>query len=234
MRGLPDSGGRNVMLRWAAWVSLSLAVGSLGNTVSAQDTHPLQAALAGLWTEDNDTGAETEEQRLFSSVAESNLRDAGEAFRASYRREAESGADCPMAGALAGRATDFEVVDNEDVLTITAFGRTRRMHMDYWLEPPDTFMPNPLGWSVGRWAGDMLVVRTTRFSEGAIRRGDRPLPFGGPIAQIIERYTLSKDENRLSVDINLNDPEYYSFTLNVRHNYVRVSDISQPEECVSG
>ena len=122
-----------------------------------------------------------------------------------------------MAGALAGEAADFEIVDQGETIDLSAFGRTRRVYMDFWLEPPQTFEPNGLGWSTARWAGDMLVIRTTHFLEGAIRSGERPLPFGGPIAQMVERYTLSEDYNHLTVDINLIDPEYYTFSLNVLH-----------------
>ena len=194
----------------------------------AQEPYPLQASFQGSWTEDNETGAETENQRRFISTAESNLTAEGEAFRAAY--SGESGA-CPMAGSLAGRAADFEFIDRGDVIELVAFGRARRVHLDFFLEPPESFEPNSLGWSTARWVGDMLVIRTRGFTEGVIKPGERPLPFGGPISQIVERYTLSEDGNRLSVELNLVDPKYYSFSITVRHDYVRTDEVPRAEDC---
>ena len=217
--------------KWSLLSSLVLLVNWESSSVFAQEPHPLQSVLQGLWVEDNVSGTETLEQRRFISVAESNLRDPGEVFRASYQANADT-SSCLMAGALAGEAADFEIVDQGETIDLSAFGRTRRVYMDFWLDPPQTFEPNGLGWSTARWAGDMLVIRTTHFLEGAIKSGERPLPFGGPIAQMVERYTLSEDHNHLTVDINLIDPEYYTFSLNVLHSYVRADDIDRDTTCV--
>ena len=211
--------------------SLVFLVNWESSSVFAQEPHPLQSVLQGLWVEDNVSRTVTPEQRRFISVAESNLRDPGEVFRALYQANADT-SSCLMAGALAGEATGFEIVDGGETIDLSAFGRTRRVHMDFWLEPPQTFEPNRLGWSTARWAGNMLVIRTTHFLEGAIKPGERPLPFGGPIAQMVERYTLSEDHNHLTVDINLIDPEYYTFSLNVLHSYVRADDIDRDMACV--
>jgi len=43
---------------------------------------------------------------------------------------------------------------------------------------------------------------------------------------------LSEDHNHLTVDINLIDPEYYTFSLNVLHSYVRADDIDRDTTCV--
>ena len=48
---------------------------------------------------------------------------------------------------------------------------------------------------------------------------------------MVERYTLSEDQNSLLVDINLNDPKYYSFSLNARRYYVRADDIPHDNDC---
>ncbi len=217
--------------KWSLLSSLVFLVNWESSSVFAQEPHPLQSTLQGLWVEDNASRTETLEQRRFISVAESNLRDPGEAFRASYQANADAGS-CLMAGALAGEAADFEIVDRGETIDLSAFGRTRRVHMDFWLEPPVTFMPGRLGWSTARWAGDMLVIRTTHFSEGVFKSGERPLPFGGSIAQMVERYRLSEDHNHLTVDINLIDPKYYTFSLNVQHSYVRADDIDRDAACV--
>ena len=119
-------------LTWLLCTSLIVSLGSAVSAVFAQEPHPLQVAFEGLWTEDNETGAETEEQRLFISVAESNLRDPGDTFRASYRQETGPAASCPMSGALAGEPADIEIVDQGDGIDIISFGRTRHVYMDFW------------------------------------------------------------------------------------------------------
>ncbi len=220
------------MLRWSVCISLIVSVSSVGSAL-AQELHPLQAKLGGQWTVGSSSDdSEPIALQQFLALGETNLTAAGEGFRARYRSEADDPvASCPMAGSLAGQPVDFEIRDRGEIIDIVAFGRTRHVYMDYELNPPQAFIPNELGWSVGRWAGDMLVIRTTGFSEGAISSGERPLPFGGPIAQIVERYTLSQDQNRLSVKINLNDPKYYLFSLRVRHDYVRADNILPGRDC---
>ena len=199
----------------------------------AQQRHPLQAQLEGQWSVAGEAGAASTELAQFLALAETNLTAAGERFRAAYAADAPRAARaCAMTGALAGDPVDFRIVDRGDVIDITAFGRTRHVLMDYGREPPATFVPNELGWSVGRWVGNMLVVRTRHFSEGAVRLGERPLPFGSPLAQVVERYTLGDDANGLTVAVNLNDPRYYLFSLRVRHRYARTQQSVAAAECV--
>ena len=62
----------------------------------------------------------------------------------------------------------------------------------------------PLGYSVGRWEGDTLVVSTTDI--------DWPYfdPIGTPQSErveVVERFTLSADESRLDYEAVVTDPE---------------------------
>ena len=217
--------------KWSLLSSLVFLVNWESSSVFAQEPHPLQPVLQGLWVEDNVSGTETLEQRRFISVAESNLRDPGEVFRASYQANADT-SSCLMAGALAGEAADFEILDQGETIDLSAFGRTRRVYMDFWLEPPQTFEPNGLGWSTARWAGDMLVIRTTHFLEGAIKSGERPLPFGGPIAQMVERYTLSEDATHMSLQVFRSDPKYYIAPINMRQEFIRSDRTISTIDCL--
>ena len=214
-------------------LSLGLVV-IVSASALAQDQHPLQARLTGQWKVSTGDGTEPTELLQFLALAETNMTGAGENFRMTYASDGDNALSrCRMAGSLAGDPADFSMLDRGDVIDLAAFGRTRHVYMDFDLEPPDAYVPDELGWSVGRWTGDMLVVRTRHFSGGAVRLGERPLPFGTPLAQVVERYTLSEDGNRLSLAINLNDPEYYLFSLRVRHEYVRTGGVlSSTEGCV--
>lgn len=67
-----------------------------------------------------------------------------------------------------------------------------------------TQAPNYLGYSVGRWEGQTLVVETTQV--------DFPLldGVGTPMSEnvsMIERFTLSEDETLLAYEIVVTDPE---------------------------
>ena len=222
------------MLSWSERISLIVSVGLIGSSLLAQEPHPLLAKLEGQWAVDESQAhSDPIDRTPFFAVAETYLTPAGLSFREAYGNEANDPAtSCPMAGTLADQPVDFELIDRGSFIDIVSYGRTRRVFMDFEREPPETFVPNALGWSVGHWVGDMLVIRTTRLSEGAVRLGERPLPFGGPIAQIVERYTLSEDRNRLSVTINLNDPKFYAYSLRVRHYYARADNILRGRDCV--
>ncbi len=223
---------RHRILTWSAYLSLIVSAGLIDDSLA--QVNPLQTRLAGQWTVDeNAERSDPIDRQPFFAVAESYLTAAGQSFRESYIGEADDpAASCPMVGALADRPVDFEITDRGNFVDIAAFGRMRRVYMNFELEPPETFIPNALGWSVGRWVDDMLVIKTTDFTEGAVRSGERTLPFGGPIAQIVERYTLNEDQNRLSIAINLNDPKFYRFSVRVRHHYVRAENILRSSNCV--
>ncbi len=70
--------------------------------------------------------------------------------------------------------------------------------------PAPTQAPDHLGYSVGRFEGNTLVIETTRI-DFPLLDGD-----GTPMSQdveILERYRLSEDENRLDYEIIVTDPE---------------------------
>ena len=69
---------------------------------------------------------------------------------------------------------------------------------------PETQPASPLGYSVGRWEGNTLVVETTRVNWPYFDF------FGTPQTEavhILERLTLSDDQARLSYHITVTDPE---------------------------
>lgn len=217
---------RHTILKYSVCLLLIASSDLVGNSLAQAPA--FQARLGGQWTVNEGVErSEPVDRQPFFAVAESYLTATGESFRDEY----EPVASCPMAGTLADQSVDFEIIDQGDFIDIVAFGRMRRVYMDFELGPPQTFVPNPLGWSVGRWVGDMLMIKTTRFTEGVVRSGARPLPFGGPSAQMVERYTLSEDQSRLSVTVNLNDPKYYLYSVRVRHHYVRAENILLASDC---
>ena len=84
--------------------------------------------------------------------------------------------------------------------------------------PPAADQPHTsLGYSVGHWDGDVLVVETTHMSGGAISEGDRPLSRDG---RITERYSRVPGERGLHLDVDIDDPAYYTETFTMSRDYV--------------
>ena len=97
----------------------------------------------------------------------------------------------------------FEFIDEGDAirLRVEEWDAVRTIHMG---QNPEAVTPSPLGYSVGRWEGRTLVVRTSRVNWPLLD-GDGT-PQSGDV-QIVERFTISEDENRLDFEITATDPE---------------------------
>lgn len=78
-----------------------------------------------------------------------------------------------------------------------------------------------LGYSVGRWEGDVLVVETTHMSGGTISDGYRPLSLDG---RVTERYSRAPGSNNLHVDVEIDDPAYYTETFTMARDWVWAPD----------
>jgi hypothetical protein len=88
--------------------------------------------------------------------------------------------------------------------------------------PPAADQPHTyVGYSVGRWEGGVLVVETTHMSGGAISEGDRPL---SPDGRITERYSRAPGERGLHLDVEIDDPTYYTETFTMSRDYVWAPD----------
>jgi hypothetical protein len=62
-----------------------------------------------------------------------------------------------------------------------------------------------LGYSVGRWDGRTLYIETTQVDAPYLDDSGTPQSEN---AIIVERFTLSNDENRLDYEVTVTDPEY--------------------------
>lgn len=81
------------------------------------------------------------------------------------------------------------------------FDIVRRIHMN--AEVPDDIEPSPLGYSVGRWDGETLVVQTTHINSPYFNRvGVRQ----SAEVTVDETFAVSEDGNRLDWTIAVTDP----------------------------
>jgi hypothetical protein len=127
-----------------------------------------------------------------------------------------------------GAPYNADIVDAGDhyLMIYIEHNTPRRIWMDGRTPPPDT-PATPMGYSVGHWDGDALVIETTHLSPGWIDGSG--LPMSGDGTRIVERYEFSDD--RLSMDrtMTIYDP-YYTEPL-VRHRAsARGDDIDLTEQ----
>jgi len=88
--------------------------------------------------------------------------------------------------------------------------------------PPAADQPHTyLGYSVGRWEGDVLMIETTHMSGGAISEGSRPLSRDG---RITERYWREPGESDLQLEVEIDDPAYYTETFTMSRSFVWAPD----------
>lgn len=109
------------------------------------------------------------------------------------------------------------------VLIMLELGGTRQIYMDGRAHVPDP-SPSWLGYSVGRWEGDTLVVDTVGFNGKSWLDA-----FGHPqseAARVIERYRR-RNAGLMDVEITVDDPVWYTrpFTVKVVHELQADSDI---------
>jgi len=100
----------------------------------------------------------------------------------------------------------IEFIDDGDAirLRIEEWDATRVIHMDTDGASADR-AESLLGYSVGRWEGRTLRIETTRVDAPYLDDAGTPQSAN---AQIVERFTLSEDENRLTYEVVVVDPQY--------------------------
>jgi hypothetical protein len=108
-----------------------------------------------------------------------------------------------------------------------SFEQVRTIYLDGREHPPADAPRTPMGHSIGHWEGQTLVVDTTHFEAGYIRRNGAP---HSDQAHLVERYT--RDDGYLLIMITLEDPVYLTapFTRVIAHRYVADLEI-RPYPC---
>ena len=104
------------------------------------------------------------------------------------------------------------------------FGMSRQIYTDGRSLPRDIEFPSWLGYSVGRWEGDTLVVDTVGFNDKSWLDG-RGHPHTEAM-HVSEKYRR-RDVGHLDIEITIDDPKAYNrpFTFKVTHLLEVDSDI---------
>ncbi len=98
----------------------------------------------------------------------------------------------------------FEFVNRSAEISLISelYDLVRTIHMDE-SGPPADEPASPLGYSVGRWDGDVLVVATTLINWPYFDNIGTPQSES---VQMLERFTVSEDQTRLDYELTVTDP----------------------------
>lgn len=141
---------------------------------------------------------------------EVRLTAEGRAEFEAFSAETDPTLKCIMPGVPLGIDDPYplEIIQQEHQIVFLHehFHMVRRIFID-GREPPENWWPSLVGFSVGNWEGDTLVVKTTHMSPANLM-WHNGMPFSGdPEAYVIERYTFEDDEMVLTAEVY--DPRYY-------------------------
>jgi hypothetical protein len=129
---------------------------------------------------------------------------------------------------LFGAPYNMEIVDagTHYVIVYVEHNTPRRIWMDGRKLPPDA-PPSSLGFSVGHWEGNALVIETTNLLPGWLDGSG--LPMKGDGTRIVERYELTADRLAMDRTMTIYDP-YYSQPLVRRRGSARDDDVDISEQ----
>ena len=82
--------------------------------------------------------------------------------------------------------------------------RCGTIYMTDTASPQDT-SSSRLGYSLGTWDADTLIVRTSHIEAPYLDDSGTPMSTA---AQMIERFSLRGDEGRLDYEVTVTDPAY--------------------------
>ena len=126
----------------------------------------------------------------------------------------------------------IEQSETKIVITYGFMDVVRTIHLDG--EFPETIEPSVTGYSVGKWEGDTLVVRTKGFGPGFLRApGGRPGPAirHGEQMEITERFYLDEAGNELKREYTVVDPVYLAQPHTHQNTSVLTSDPFLEYDC---
>ena len=124
----------------------------------------------------------------------------------------------------------FEFINRGDEITLRTelYDIARTIHMDRDAPPADE-PRSRLGYSVGAWDGDDLVVTTTRvnwpyFDNAGTQQTDA--------VEIIERFSLSEDQTRLDFEVTVTDEATFTAPAVLKGYWLALGDSILTYDCL--
>ena len=206
---------------------LVLALGSCAAlSASGQEPQPGRDRMTGVWI------------RSVAGVDRpdiSNITAAGQAAMDAYDQSTDGILRCLIDWGRVNTVSGFpmEMIVSENQVTILyEYNHTvRRVFLDR-TEFPDDYPPSLVGYSIGHWEDDTLVVETRNLLPGWINM-QGVAPYTGA-AVATERFTLDLEQQSLTVERSIVDPEYYSGPVTWTATYVPSEYPIYPYDCTVG
>jgi hypothetical protein len=131
------------------------------------------------------------------------LTDEGKRAQARYETGEQAVGDCEVPGMPYAMMSPYpiQIVDQGERLTIR--GEAYDLSRVVYLSAQNPRAATPLGLSVGRFAGDELVIETSGIDYHSY--GDLG-PAQSKQSHVVERYKLSADGTKLDYEITVTDP----------------------------
>ena len=207
---LPD--GRELTL-WAGLFS------TFDDAPRIQDAASENLGIFRVWTV-----AQEDVARAVTQTNALPLTEQAIATRASWDNLDNYAVRCEAPGMPAMMLTQnpLEFVDQGPIIRIRTewFDLVRTVHMDHDEVPADTAYSH-LGYSIGRWEGDDLVVETTRINWPWLDNRGTPL---SDTIRIMERFSLSDDQSRLAFRVEIIDPETFTEPVILSGHWLALGD----------
>jgi hypothetical protein len=127
----------------------------------------------------------------------------------------------------------FEFIDNGDTITLHTelYDIKRTIHMDQ-SEPPENAPSSHLGYSIGSWEGDALVVRTTRINWPYFDNIGTPQ---SEAIELTEKFFLTEDESRLNLELTITDSATFTEPAMVEGYWLALGEqMPPPYNCEPG
>jgi hypothetical protein len=169
--------------------------------------HAREATLAGVWELPfGETG------NFMQRWGATPLTEKGQAAKDAFGPDDRPAGDCietptPMIMAMP-YLDEIELHDDRVLIRSEFFDVERVVHLD-GRQHPENGPRTMQGHSIGRWEDDVLVVDTRLLADhrAPIRGRNEGVP-GGAQRHVVERYRVSDDGLRVTIDVLVEDPEY--------------------------
>jgi hypothetical protein len=204
-------GGRELLFqtrtsRWPGSTTYSEAFNTATSTLAASAA---TRTLFRVWTSDPIVDPET--RNGFLTRAQVSLTESAQKALASFDPVTQStSSGCTPKGMpiLMGQPFPIEFAKQGDtiLLRLEEYDAVRTIHMA-GTAPPANQPASLLGYSVGRWEDNTLVVETDRLDSPWFNSRGVPLSRS---ARTLERFTVSDDGLRLSYTLTVTDPETFT------------------------
>jgi hypothetical protein len=166
----------------------------------ALGTPPEPVDLSGVWNRAFGLGAVRK--------LDYAMTDTGQAVLGGYEEMDNANSRCASMGLVmaSGMPYPMEIMPSQDhILIVYGADYVRRIYID-GREFPDTESSSSLGFSLGEWVGDTLVVKTTRLNPSFMSTRGQPISAD---AYTIEHFYLD-NKGYLHADMWLHDPVNYA------------------------